>query len=476
MKKILSAVAAFGLVAGMAATASAMNFSMSGQYTLEGVMLSGASGQDKTFGLGDGKDGGVDPYDDDASTDSAWLHTFIVKPQLQVNDKITVFSELRFARYNVWGGGNNYGGDTGKSPSDITNIDDREQSNIDVYTLYMEYMSPVGKIRAGRCAVPPWGGDFLSTYDHADRLMWYPSFVADPFSADPFSLLVFIQKSQENDWYTDNSDSDSDVYEIDLTYKTDNLLLMGGYNYFDNKTGSDYNGLANYDAQNHRLRAYGVANIDMFTIEAEWGWRFGDYRNYDVESVLQQDRDVDAMAAMVDATAKMDKLNVGLMYFWAEGQSDTGADRDMEAAMDGALEDGIGDDFDPFYILTGRMTGMLNSDLFNADSNMTTAGVNCIGVHADYQVSDKLSLHGAVGYAWADDTNYLEKVTYETSIDDEYGWEVDLGAKYKLLDNLTYEVHAGYFNTGDFFDDISSTEDLDSDDVYLLSHQLTMTF
>ncbi len=458
MKKIISTVAALGLVVGVAGTASAMDFSMSGEYILEGYMLNNADGGDNGRCRG-ALDNAMDdvytlldlskprtavstPIMTNAGTDSAWLHTFIIKPKLQVNDKIAMFSELRFARYNVWGTDNNYGT---ASNSDLYAND---QNNIDVYTLYMEYLSPVGKIRAGRCAVPPWGGDFLSTYSHADRLMWWPSFVADPFE-----LLVFTQKSQENDWYNNNDDADNDVYEIDLTYKTDNLLLLGGYDYYNYKSNS------NYDRADNKLRLYGVGKIANFTIEGEWGWQFGSWRDYDTEIAgVQEDQDVDAMAVMLDGSGQFDKLNVGLMYFWAEGQDDdilTDADADVTAAMNSALEDGLGDDFNPYYILTGDLTGMLNSDVFNADPNMTTSGVNAIGVHSDFQVSDQLSLHGAIGYAWADTTDVVE-AAYGVSVDDEYGWEIDLGAKYKLLDNLTYEVHAAYFNTGDFFDDIAT--------------------
>jgi hypothetical protein len=468
MKKIISTVAALGLVMGVAGTASALDFSMSGQYIIEGYMLNNADGEDNSF-----NDGGFDPYNDDAGTDSAWLHTFIIKPKLQVNDKISILSELRFARYNVWGTNNDYGN---AGDSDLTS----GEQNIDVYTLYMEYLSPVGKIRAGRCIVPPWGGEFLSTYTHADRLMWWPSFVAQPFE-----LLVFTQKSTENDWYSSSDDADNDVYEIDLTYRTDNLLLLGGYDYFDYKSASDDNTVNPYDRQQHRVRLYGVGKIANFTLEGEWDWRLGDWQDFDTEVAgVREDRDVDAMALMLKGSTTMDKLDVGLMYFWAQGQDDdilTEADADETAALQ-VLEDGTGDDFNPLYILTGDLTGMLNSDVFNADPLMTESGAQCIVISSDFQVSDQLTLHGAIGYAWADDTGVVEWGAQQVSgdpnydVDDEYGWEIDLGAKYKLLDNLTYEVHAAYFNTGDFFDDVATAIGQESDDLYLLSHHLTMTF
>jgi len=452
MKKIISTVAALGLVVGVAGAASAMDFSISGKYVVEGYMLNNADGD------------GFEPYDDDASTDSGWLHTFIVKPELKVNDKITMFSELRFAKYNVWGNQS-----TSSMKYDIKG--EGYNSDIDVYLLYMEYLSPVGKFRVGRVPVI-WGGDFLtsSTDSHVNRIMWWPSFVSDPFS-----LCLYTQKTTENDFSEDTTDSDNDSYLVDLAYKTDKLKLVGGYIYTNNKTGSDSGAATSYDQQNHMLRAYGLAKIGMVNLEGEWGWKFGDYRDYDDPAT--EDNDVDAMALMLDASTTMDKLDIGLMYFWAEGQSDTDADADVEMAMGNGvlINRGLGDDFNPYYILTGDLSGMLNSDVFPADDGMVISGVQCIGLHSDFQVSDKLTLHGALAYAWADTTDVAEALL-GVSIGDEYGWEVDLGAKYKLLDNLTYEVRAAYFNTGDFFDDIATAGGDDSDDLYLLSHHLTMTF
>jgi len=373
-----------------------------------------------------------------------------------------MFSEIRLAKDADWGGHNNYKGDTGKSDSDLNwdnESGDNSSRTADIYHVYMEYMSPIGKIRAGRVPVGSWGSDFMSTASTGDRLMWWPSFMPEPFS-----LCLFTQKIQENEWYDDTVDSDSDAYEIDLGYKIDDMNLHVAYDFFNDKSKS---GLADpYDAQYNLLKANAEMKFGNIAVVGELGWQFGDYRNYD----SGDDVDQDAMAAMVDASMTMDKLNVGVMYFWAEGQD--ADDDDITAAM-ATIDDGIGDDFNPYYILTGDHTGMLNSDEYRADAGMAASGVHSLGVHADYQIDDQLTLHGAVAYAMADDTGYVESLAnINNSVDEEYGWEIDLGTKYKLLDNLTYEIHAGYLIAGDYFEDISD----DADDVYMLSHHLTMTF
>jgi len=58
--------------------------------------------------------------------------------------------------------------------------------------------------------------------------------------------------------------------------------------------------------------------------------------------------------------------------------------------------------------------------------------------------------------------------------DDEYGFEYNVGAAYKLLDNLIYAVHLGYLDTGDFFK--LGTKYQDTESILLASHHLTMSF
>jgi opacity protein-like surface antigen len=97
---------------------------------------------------------------------------------------------------------------------------------------------------------------------------------------------------------------------------------------------------------------------------------------------------------------------------------------------------------------------------------MSTNGVHAIVAAADYAVSNQLSLHGAIGWAKADEV--------AAGADDSYGWEYNVGAAYKLLDNLTYEAHFGYLDAGEYFESAINANDEQS--IYILTHSLTMTF
>ena len=453
MKKIISTVAAFGLVLGMASAASALELSVTGKYTLEGYYMDQANGA-----TGSSSVGGFMPQmdDDDAGSMSAWVHTFLFKPTLKVNDKIKMISEIRFLKDTEFGDGTDNGGTE-------MGVGDRKA---DIHKIYMEWMSPLGKVRAGRTPAGAWANDFLSSSTSADRVMWWPSFVAEPFT-----LYVFTQKSVEQDWYSDNDDSDKDVYKTSLSYKADNMLLMGAYNYINDKTKSDTDGVVvtadPYDRQYSQIELYANLNFDNIYVEFEGAYLTGDWQDFDSAT---QDQDLEAYGAMLDVGMTMGNLDVGFMYYYGSGDDDS-TDGDVDNIM--AVAGGMGKDFNPYYILNGDHTGMLNNDEYAANTQMKTAGVHAFGVHSDYKVSDQLSLHGALAYAMsAEDIPLVSNPLKD--VDDEYGWEVDLGAKYKLLDNLTYEVRAAYMDAGDFFDD-TGTEG-DSEDLYMLSHHLTMTF
>ncbi|MFA6497900.1 MAG: porin, partial [Desulfurivibrionaceae bacterium] len=190
-------------------------------------------------------------------------------------------------------------------------------------------------------------------------------------------------------------------------------------------------------------------------------------KDYDAAATL--DRDYDSWAGMMQVGANISGLTPSLMYFYAQGQ-DMGATAANGGDLENALAtSGTGDMFEPLYILTGRHTGMLNNDIFSGHTGgLSTAGVHAVVAAADYAVSNQLRLHGAIGWAKADEVQAAGQ-------DDAYGWEYNVGAAYKLLDNLTYEAHFGYLDTGDFFNGAGNSPDI-TKNIYILTHSLTMTF
>ncbi len=452
MKKVLVTIAALGLVAGAATAASAVEWQISGKYMVEGAYLNSANSGGVVATEAPGTSNNTNAY---------YLHTFEINPSMKVNDKIAMYSVVRLAQDNFWGNQYDTVGNT-MGTSD-------KNSSVYIHQLYMDYTSPIGLFRIGRTSAGTFGTSFLDFDQRADRIQLFPSLLA----GGPWSTQFYIQKSTDNATnpaYDDQSDKDSNKYVARLFYKTSNLDAGLEYAYGSNHAYPSGNTVARSLLEDVDL--YGKFKMDNLYINGELIHYFGN-KDYDHTYTTAANQDYDSWAGMLNVGAKVDKLDVGAMAFYAEGQSN--GDNDITSALNPTNSAttgpgnavGTGDLFEPFYVLTGRHTGILNNNLFNNYTYAASyAGARAAGVYANYAVSDKMTVHGAVGYAQADKKNWARE--------GDYGWEYDLGMAYKLLDNLTYEAHFGFLDTGDFFNGASTLDT--TKNIYVLSHSLTMTF
>ena len=97
-----------------------------------------------------------------------------------------------------------------------------------------------------------------------------------------------------------------------------------------------------------------------------------------------------------------------------------------------------------------------------------TSSSKGIALSAQFEATEKISLLGAFGITrnlWTPDN-----VEYAN----ESSWEANLGIIYKLVSNLSYELHFGYMDTGDLFSNHSSYSDVEN--IIMVSNQLTMSF
>jgi len=102
------------------------------------------------------------------------------------------------------------------------------------------------------------------------------------------------------------------------------------------------------------------------------------------------------------------------------------------------------------------------------ESDSHTASTRGIAIAAQFSATRKLALQGAFGLTknlWTPDS-----INYER----ESSWEANLGVIYKLLNNLAYEVHFAYMDTGDLFTERSSYNGVES--IIMVSNRLTMSF
>lgn len=123
-------------------------------------------------------------------------------------------------------------------------------------------------------------------------------------------------------------------------------------------------------------------------------------------------------------------------------------------------------------LIAATVTDIFNSEhkesVSLGETTSTTSGINGIALSASFDATQKISVQGAFGLTrnlWAPDS-----INYES----ESSWEANLGIIYKLLDNLSYELHFGYMETGDIFTDRSSYTDVES--IIMINSKLTMGF
>jgi hypothetical protein len=88
-------------------------------------------------------------------------------------------------------------------------------------------------------------------------------------------------------------------------------------------------------------------------------------------------------------------------------------------------------------------------------------------VSADFFATQNLALHGIIGITKND-----MSTTYKADFDSS--WEANLGVVYKLFNNISYEMHFGYMDTGDLFKKSNIYNDVEN--IVMISNQLTMSF
>lgn len=469
MKKVLVTVAALGLVAGFAANALALDkpgeqatveattapvvatptapgvalWSVKGSWVLAGAYLSN----------GYGAPGVADLYDDGHdSADAFYIYSFKLLPTLQINDKIAMKGEFRFADRDVFGATdtakilpNEYG------EGGVSFFSDGLGGRvIDTYLLYMEWESPYGKTRFGRTPAGAWGSKFMDNAAQGNRIMWWPNMLPENWGA-----LIFTQKIKEIDATNLASDEDQDGYYVDLSYKGDMGKTIGAIWLVRNANSPTSVDDPYFTGQ---ARLYGNYNFEPMSLEYEVLYNFGDSGS---------GGDVSAFGVYADLGYKMQDWKLGGLAWYASGD-DNSTDNDTENMMSATT--GLGKDFNPFQILTGDYMNILNGDNPLAGDgihpDIARAGSWAIQGYASYAMSPALSINGYLGYAAA--------VDEMTGYDSDYGMEAGIGFGYKLMDNLTYGAHFSYLWTGDYFKEGVATAGVE--DVYLLANALSMSF
>jgi hypothetical protein len=489
MKKFWLVLLSVGLIMAFSVSAFAVDVQVSGSYYAAGMYL------DQTSLMKGSIDKSVNPYTGMASglhnNDS--ISTAFYFQRLRVRTDFTISPGLKFitrfdAMERIWGGARSEPGTTYDTQSAGTRA---ENENIAFDWAYIEYTSPIGLFQVGYAEDNVWGTVFGSSGSGAPsgQILYGAQIGQVTFGAE-------IAKEGEKSYSAVNpataTDNDYDRYSAFGIYnfKGGETGLLFTYSRIANdKQISSYNGTTigawgvplNMGGSPipyanmmyiYTLEPYAKVKLGPVKLEAEFIYGWGSINpEDDLKGYDQQLQDIMAyLNAVVD---------VGPIYFGGTVAYMSGDNGQNGSQVKGDVLGG-GMDWNPCLIMfnqdltywVGPINGYGGSSNFSGSypntgyGGMTNAwfGQLKAGIHP----ISNLDINTAISYAKADEIP-------GGWAGSSYGWELDVTGTYKITNNLSYMVGAGYWWVGDYYKGLASEQN-DVRDEYMFINKLTLTF
>lgn len=376
---------------------------------------------------------------------------FIVSPALKL---VTRFDAME----RIWGGARS---SVGTPPSaDVDSYGSRaENENIAFDWAYIDYKSPIGAFNVGIMNKGTTGTVFANSIAPAARIKYAytsgPVFVEGSYSKMKDTSRSAIATTAS--W----NDGDNDEYAIEARYSWKGGRAGAQLTYV---RLAEFRPGSNYAKTYWQFVPYARAKFGPVALEAEMGYVTGKENDYDN---VTPDVKMTGLSGYLDALADFGMFYAGGTFAYVSGDNP-----DTTKREGGTLSGGR--DWNPCLILFGyydtwrwagaikgwdtAAAGDVNNVMRNAFFYQGRVGVRPIAA---------LDIMASLAYAVADrkPSGYLEK---------DYGIELDLTATYKITNNLTYMLGAGYLWTGDYFKFNNAANKVS--DNYLLINKLTLTF
>ena len=469
MKKLWIVLLSLALVAAFCMPAAAVDVKFSGSYYVAG-----------------------DYYSDLGANDSYDRSTAFFRQRLRVKTEFVVAPGLslitRFdALEKIWGD-NNWSGGRGNTFSrphyNESNV--KEQENIEFEQAYIQYMSKVGIWWVGYAPHDFWGTTFGDTTQTQALVQWIlPLNQNWTIGAKYFKTYEGSSSAFNGDR---GNDTDDNAYVGIAMYKNENL--EGGLKVAYRRLANNKDNLQSQTTQ----VGLPFATVDGWLLTPYFKGQFGpvtlqselEYWNGDLESDdSQRDIDMEMWAFYADAKVDLGPAYVGGRFVYASGQ-DFGEFNDINEGRSGDIN---GSNFASFWEACWggvdlRQTLILwNDDVTNWAGNVWGLGPGVKNAFF-YQVYggykwDKFNFFASLAYAKADEAWAFDAGNPYQVDDDDYGYELDVTATYSITNNLKYMVGAGYLWTGDYFKfkpKHGTGSYHDTDDIYLITNKLTLTF
>ncbi len=457
MKKLLVVLLSLGLIVAFSMTASAADVKFGGSYYVVGVY-------------------GNNP----SLSDNGYSHAFFyqrvrLQPVFQIAEGLT-FTARMDALEKQWGNTNWKGGTDDLSLSrptvPVTTPKRGTQENIEFERGYVTFMTGIGQFQVGYQNVDDWGTEFGDYSNSRPRIM-YATKVGN------LNLIATYEKVYESDTaglapYSNKVDADNDTYALSGIYKdkgTEAGLLYKYYAYNSNKP-------AGAKTLMTQLSPYAKITAGPLYFEGEATYWFGKTAQYEPPApAAAKDVDLNAWSLYLKGKMNAGAGYVGALFSFASGNDLSDDTKNTTAPSGGGII------MNPALLLLNDVmntwTGGISASSpgLSAANPVTSSKYNTViyNAFAGFNPNPKLNVEAALTYATVDKKALSKTAGVVTdAVSNKLGTEFDVKATYKIYDNLTYMVGAGYLWTGDYFKGASTTATVAND--YVLLNQLTLSF
>ena len=445
MKKFLIVLLSLGLIAAFGMTASAADVKFGGSYYVVGFYDSNDMLQDT------GK----------AYSRAAFYQRVRLQPVFQIAEGLT-FTARMDALEKQWGNSNWKGlEDTTSSRRQTAFVGNPKiQESFEFERGYVSFKTAVGAFDVGYQAAGTWGTVFADSGTTRPRILYITA-------AGPVTALAIYEKHFEADTFAvagwpGKVNADNDAY-----------YLAGIYGFKDGSAGLLYAyadfaqwrilGPLAFRTKWHILSPYVKATFGPVYVESEVFWVFGKTVAWDNAPAGVQDVDKNGGAAYLLVKTNLGPAYVGAQVGWSAGDNNAADNKDSTGWGGGA-------DWNPALILMNDGLGTWKPG-GNNTANSGKANILLYNIFGGFNPTPKLKVEAALTVASNDKKQQLAGVDF---VSKKLGTEFDVTATYKIYDNLSYMVGAGYLWTGDAFKGTNSATVIGND--YLLMNKLSLSF
>jgi hypothetical protein len=353
-----------------------------------------------------------------------------------------------------------------------------ENENIAFDWAYVSYLSPIGMFNVGIMDDGQWGtvfGDDDSTMGKVQFVTKLDSVIIAAYAGK------YMELSNTAKYATSATDQDYDKYVLLGVYKSKNLDAGFLYQYrriaIDRanpfKAGAFFFPKALGVA--HGFNPYVKATMGPLKVEAEVTYAIGtitaETNGIGALSGYDEVR-IDNKLAYLKAVLDFGPVYVGGTFAYVSGDDPGTLDKNEGGFIVG------GTAWSPCLIMfsadrtqwAGGLPGYNSYNGYTAVTFVDNAMYNAWFFQANIGVRPTAALDLGVSVSYAN----ADKKPLATWLYNDYGYEVDATATYKITNNLSYMLGAGYLFTGKFFKGTSDSNEVIND--YLVINKLTLTF